>query len=219
MTGRPILLHHARVPSGLDAALEKRWLALLPPALSTRIGRMRELRDRAASLLGIALLLDCARSAGLEPPMPRLLEFPFHGKPLWPAGPDFSIAHTALRAGCALAPAGGRVGLDIEQRGSAAGSDLRWVASGREHALYTASGLALEDLWTAKEAVLKAAGASAKQAAQVRLETDAAEFHETRYILLRPAMAANCCCTLAVSQPAAVVVREADADRLLESVA
>jgi hypothetical protein len=111
------------------------------------------------------------------------------------------------------------VGLDIEQRGSAAGSDLRLVASDRERVLCAAGGLAPEDLWTAKEAVLKAAGVGATQAAQVRLEADAATFQGTRYLLLRPPVAADCCCALAATRAAAVVVVEADAEELLEAVA
>jgi phosphopantetheinyl transferase len=219
MTGHAILLHHARVPPGLDESLQQRWLAVLPPRLAERISRMRQMRDRAATLLGIALLLDCAVSAGLAPPAPRSLMFPSRGKPCWPSGPDFSIAHTTIRAACALAPAGLGVGLDLEQRGSAARADLRLVASACEHELYIAAGLEPEDLWTAKEAALKAAGASAKFAPQVMLAVDSAEFRASRYILMRPRLARDCSCALAITQPAAISLREVDAGRLLESVA
>jgi phosphopantetheinyl transferase len=219
MSGKEILLHHARVPAGLEAGLQARWLASLPDTLSARISRMHHARDRAATLLGIALLRHCAGAAGFEPPPPASLAFPSHGKPVWPSGPDFSITHSAMYAGCALAPVRFRVGLDMEQRGGAAGSDLRLVASDRERALYAASGLSPDDLWTAKEAVLKAAGAGIRDAGQVRLEADTATFRGTRYVLLRPPVAADCCCTLAATGPAEVVVVAADADELLEAVA
>jgi len=217
MTGHAILLHHARLPAGLDEALERRWLAVLPPGLAARIGRMREMRDRAASLLGIALLLDGAAAAGLETPAPRRLAFPIRGKPRWPSGPDFSIAHTSIHVGCALARAGACVGLDLEQRGCVASADLRLVSSRRERDLYAAAGLSREELWTAKEAVLKAAGAGLSLVGDVALETDAAAFQGKRYLLLRPGLDPDCCCTLAVTQPADVVLREADAAQLLES--
>jgi len=216
MNGAPILLHHARVPAGLDPALQARWLAVLPDALAARVGRMREAPDRAATLLGMALLAHCARVAGLEPPQPRELSFPARGKPVWPAGPDFSISHSAARAGCALAPIDTQVGLDIEQRGTAAGSGLSLVASGRERTLYESSGLTLDDLWTAKEAVLKAAGAGATQAGEVILEVDGALLWGVRYALLRPVVASDCSCTLAVTRPAGLSVREVDAASLLQ---
>jgi phosphopantetheinyl transferase len=218
MTGAPILLHHARVPAALDPALQARWLAVLPDALAARVGRMREAPDRAATLLGMALLAHCARVAGLEPPRPRELSFPARGKPVWPAGPDFSISHSAARAGCALAPKDNRVGLDIEQRGTAAGSGLRLVASGRERTLYESSGLTLDDLWTAKEAVLKAAGAGATQAGEVILEVDSALLWGVRYALLRPVVASDCSCTLAATRPVDLSVREVDAASLLDAL-
>ena len=218
MTGAPILLHHARVPAALDPALQARWLAVLPDTLAARVGRMREAPDRAATLLGMALLAHCARVAGLEPPRPRELSFPARGKPVWPAGQDFSISHSAARAGCALAPKDNRVGLDIEQRGTAAGTGLRLVASGRERTLYESSGLTLDDLWTAKEAVLKAAGAGVAQAGEVILEVDSALLWGVRYALLRPVVASDCSCTLAVTRPAGLSVREVDAASLLDAL-
>jgi phosphopantetheinyl transferase len=219
MTGAPILLHHARVPAGLDPALQARWLAALPDALAARVGRMREASDRAATLLGMALLAHCARVAGLEPPLPCSLVFPAQGKPLWPAGLDFSISHSAARAGCALAPMDTRVGLDIEQRGTAAGNGLRLVASDREKSLYESSGLTLDDVWTAKEAVLKAAGAGATEAGEVGLQVDSALLRGVRYVLLRPFVATDCSCTLAATRPAGLSVREADAASLLDAFA
>ena len=218
MTGAPILLHHARVPAGLDPALQARWLAMLPDAMAARVGRMREASDRAATLVGVALLVHCARVAGLEPPRPRELSFPARGKPVWPAGQDFSISHSATRAGCALAPKDNRVGLDIERRGTAAGTGLRLVASGRERTLYESSGLTLDDLWTAKEAVLKAAGAGATRAGEVTLEVDSALLWGVTYALLRPVMASDCSCTLAATRPAGLSVREVDAVSLLDAL-
>ena len=179
---------------------------------------MRHASDRAASLLGIALLLDCARTAGLEAPASRSLVFRGQGKPAWPAGPDFSISHCAGRVGCALGAAETRLGLDIEQRGAATDAGLRLVTSSRERSLYAASGLTADDLWTAKEAVLKAAGAAAGRAGQVRLEVDTATFRGRLYFLSRLRLAADSSCTLAATHPAAVTVVAVDGFRLLEAI-
>ena len=159
----------------------------------------------------------CLQIGGL-PPQPRALVFPAQGKPGWPAGPDFSISHSAARAGCALAPKDNRVGLDIEQRGTAAGTGLRRVASDREQSLYESSGLTLDDLWTAKEAVLKAAGAGATQAGEVILEVDSALLRGVRYVLMRPFVATDCSCTLAATRPAGLTAREVDSAWLLDAV-
>jgi hypothetical protein len=205
-----ILLHHVRLVGGLDPLLEARLLAALPDSQVARIGRRRDAMDRSATLLGIALLLECAAVAGIGRPLLPRLVFPAGGKPLWRAGPDFSIAHAAGRAACALAPEGIRVGLDIEARGAAAGSGLRLVSSQTERDLYHDSGLTNDELWTAKEAVLKAAGAGVADAEQVILELGGAVFRGVRYALSRPFIAPEISCTLAVTPAAAVTVREID---------
>ncbi len=215
MNGGEILLHHVRLIGRLDPLLEVRLLAALPGSQAARIGRRRDAMDRAATLLGFALLLDCAAVAGIGRPLPPRLVFPAGGKPLWRAGPDFSIAHAAGRVACALAPEGMRVGLDIEARGAAAGSGLRLVSSQTERDLYHNAGLTNDELWTAKEAVLKAAGAGVTDAGQVVLELSGAVFRGTRYALLRPFIAPEISCTLAVTPPASVTVREIDIASLL----
>jgi 4'-phosphopantetheinyl transferase len=206
------------VPAALDPALQARWLAALPAAQAARVERMHRVSDRAASLLGIALLLDCARTAGLDAPSSRSLVFPGQGKPAWSSGPDFSISHCAGRVGCALAPAETRLGLDIEQRGAATDAALRLVTSSGERSLYAASGLTADDLWTAKEAVLKAAGMAAAQAGEVSLAVDTATLRGRLYFLSRLHVAADSSCTLAATHPAGVTVAEVDAGPLLEGV-
>jgi phosphopantetheinyl transferase len=215
MSDPAILLHHAALPARLDPALQSRWLAALPAGQAERLGRRRSDPDRIASLLGIALLIDCARAAGLEPPSLSALEFPVHGKPAWHAGPDFSISHATGRVGCALAPAGVRVGLDLEARGAATGEQLRLVSSVEERSLYETSRLTADDLWTAKEAVVKAAGADLAAAGGVSLQLDAAVLDGVRYVLIRPLLAPGFACTVASTRTTTVVAREAEASALL----
>lgn len=214
-----ILLHHARLPVALRPELEARWLAALPPQQAARLGRMRLAAGRIASLLGIALLIDCARAAGVAAPRPDQLRFPRRGKPCWPSGPDFSIAHAGGRVACALAPPGLQVGLDLEPRNAVLRTDLRLVASPAELDDYAAAGLTPTDLWTAKEAALKAAGADLAALAQVRVGRAAARLRGRCYRLQRPHLGVDCRCTLAVSRDARLSVRQVTADLLLRALA
>jgi phosphopantetheinyl transferase len=214
-----ILLHHARLPPALSPALEGGWLAALPPCRAVRLGRLREASGRIATLLGIALLIDCARAAGMAPPEPGALRFPARGKPRWPSGPDFSISHAGGRVACALAPPGVRVGLDIEPRHSVARGDLRLVATAAELDDHAAAGLTPTDLFTAKEAVIKAAGADITALARVRLARSSARLEGQRFLLLRPRLAGDCSCTLALSRRTGLAVQSVDADVVLRALA
>lgn len=201
------LLHHTLLPAALEPELEARWMAALPAARAAAVARLRDRADRAATVLGLALLLDCARAAGLRPPQPASLEFPLAGKPRWPSGPDFSISHAGGRVACVLVPRGLRVGLDLEAVGSVAPRALRLVASAGELDEFAAAGLTPTDLWTAKEAVLKAAGAEFGAVSAIRVSATEASFRGVRYLLQRPDLGPDCSCTLALDGTIPIVVR------------
>ncbi len=210
-----ILLHHSQLPAGVESAVEARWLAALPAERADAIARRNAEADRASALAGPAVLGSCARGRGLgTPPWSRLV-FPSGGKPSWPDGPDFSISNAAGRIGCALAPPGISVGLDLERRGTATLENLRLVTGEEEQLLYEDAGLTPTDLWVAKEAVIKAAGASAALAGQVALQVDSAVFEGRRYALVRPFIADDIVAAVASSHPASVQVAAVDAAELL----
>ena len=212
---REILLHHCPVPPDLDPRLSERWMALLPEAQAARVARLRDPAARAASLLGIALLCDCAREAGIEPPRPGALRFPPGGKPSWAGGRDFSISHAGSHAACVLAPDRVQVGLDLEPAGAAERAELRLVANETEQEGVRAAGLTATDLWTAKEAVTKLTGAGLAAVADV-LVAAAHAFHEGReYPLARPQLAPGFCCTVAMSEALPIEVRAVEPGLLL----
>lgn len=214
-TFRAILLHHSLLPGSLDPVVEARWLAALPPERAAAVARRNADSDRASALAGMALLGSCARGAGLGPPPLSRLVFPPGGKPAWPDGPVFSISNAAGRAGCALAPPGVDVGLDLERRGTATTENLRLVSSEEEQVLYEGAALTPTDLWVAKEAVLKAAGASATQAGQVRLGIDSATLDGRHYLLRRPFVAEDIAACIATTEELEVEVTAVDALILL----
>ena len=203
-----ILLHHSAVPAELDGRLLEPWLALLPPDKAGRVARVKDTATRAASLLGIALLYDCVRAAGLSPAPAGTLRFPEGGKPAWPGGPDFSISHASGRVACALATPGIAVGLDIEPAGAAERVGLGRVASDAEREAMARAGLTLTDLWTAKEAVAKLAGTGIGGVADVRVGAHDACYAGRRYVLARPDIAPGIRCTVASSAEVSLQLRE-----------
>lgn len=212
---RVIVLHHSSLPAALDPAIEERWLAALPPERAAAVARRNADADRASALAGMALLVSCARAAAFGPLPLGQLDFPAGGKPAWPGGPVFSISNAAGRAACAVAPPGIDVGLDLERRGTATAESLRRVSSEEEQLLYEGAALTPTDLWVAKEAVTKAAGVSAAQAAQVRLELDSATLDGRRFLLRRPFIAEDIAAALASSEDLEVEIAPVDALALL----
>jgi len=210
-----ILLHHANLPAdggAFGAVTPGRSGAGLP---ATHRARGRSPCTRLESLLGRALLADCARAAGRLPPRRGELEAEVGGKPRWKGGPDFSISHAGGRVACALATGAGCVGLDIEPCDMVSSEDLRLVASAAELGRFRAEGLGPADLWTAKEAVIKAAGATIAAIDRVAATPASARFDGVDYLLLRTTLAPGLACTLATRAPARLSVAQVDARHVL----
>ena len=161
---REILLQCAAIPASPPAAVVALWLALLPPR---RAAKHRA--DPAATITGLALLASCARARPGAPPLARLEREP-GGRPCWPGGPSFSIAHAAGHAVCALAAADVAVGVDLEASGATDLGKLRLVVTAAERRAVQAGRLDAVALWTSKEAVLKAAGADLTQVSRVEID-------------------------------------------------
>ncbi len=210
-----ILLHHARVPRRAAPTIEEAWIRALAPERASRVRSLRNPGDRAASLLGLALLLDCARSAALDPPRLAELAQSARGKPEWPGGPDFSISHAAGRCACALAPRGLPVGIDLEAHAAVTVRHLRLVADERELELLSRSVLSPADLWVTKEAVAKARGTGITDVAGVSTRPAEALAGRDRYAIARPSLAPGLAAAVAAPEPCELVVRERDGAALL----
>lgn len=165
-------------------------------ARRSRLERLRDPADRIASLAGLALLGAAARAAGLVPPSPVGIAWEAGAKPRWDGGPDFSIAHGGGHVGCALVVPGGRVGLDLEPAGAASCDDLR-LALGPGGAPGPAPIGDATALWVAKEAVVKAAGATVAELPAVEVVDAAATFAGCRWRLKRPVLAPGILCAVA----------------------
>lgn len=198
-----ILLHWAGVPATLPAQVIAAWLDSLPAKRSTALARELDGGRGLESLTGFALLAACTPYL-LLPPLPLLDESP-GGKPRWPDGPDFSIAHAAGRAICAIAPPGVAIGVDLESTDAADPVSLRLVTSAAERARINAGSLSATTLWTCKEAVLKAAGAGVLAAREVEIEGAQGHHAGRTYHLKRLGLDGNLVLTIATTKPAAKV--------------
>ena len=124
-----VILHHCEVPAAAAADAVRRWLAALPPARAERLRRLDDDGARLASLLGLALLGSASAVAGHGRPPWGALRFAEGSKPSWAGGPAFSVSHAGGRVGCAVAPPGSAVGLDLEWQQAVAASQLRLPAT------------------------------------------------------------------------------------------
>lgn len=183
MTENRVILAYSHQPGQLPPRLHALLRERLPYGRRMRL--RGDLAAQALTLVGIELARRLlGRVAGREIAVAEL-RFPFGAKPQAPGLPDFSISHAGGWVGCAVATAG-RVGFDLECAGAAATRDLAD--------------------WTAREAVLKAAGGALDAAMQVQVDGAEAGFVGRRWRLLRPAPPPGCVAALALEEPAELLL-------------
>jgi phosphopantetheinyl transferase len=157
------------VPARLPVHVIARWLGQLSTRRAAVLARGLRAGQGLERLTGMALLAHAARRLSL-PPLSLLTDEPGR-KPRWPTGPDFSIAHGAGIAACAVAPPGIAIGVDLERIGDVELGSLRLVTSSAERMRVKAGEFNAAALWTGKEAVLKAAGTGVLAAARVEIDS------------------------------------------------
>ena len=192
-----ILLHCVTVPARLPARFVARWLGKLSAGRAASLACELEAGRGLDSLTGLALLAHAARQLSL-PPLSLLTDEP-GAKPRWPTGPDFSIAHGAGLAACAVAPPGIAIGVDLERIGDVELGSLRLVTSSAERMRVSAGELNAAALWTGKEAVLKAAGAGVLAAARVEIDGAIGHHAGRDYHLARIDLGGNILLSLATT--------------------
>jgi 4'-phosphopantetheinyl transferase len=165
----PVAVWYAWVDPGQHSNLTRRYLGLLSEEEQLRHQRLRFERDRASYLAAHALLrMGLAEHTGQAPELWRFARAQ-HGKPLV-AEPahlrslEFNLSHAAEVVACVVSAAG-CCGIDVERTSDA--PELKHLA--QDHftdqersaleALDPAAGLVrFFDLWSLKEAYLKAQG-------------------------------------------------------------
>lgn len=139
------------------------WQSLLqqvPKPMQTRLLQYRRWEDQQAGLFGKLLLAEAIQYFG--PGKNALLNYQTDTwqRPFLPGSLDFNISHTSGMVVCA-ATVDGRVGIDVEKIKPVDLSDYRRVFTTKEYEYISQSQHSIArfyELWTKKEAVMKADG-------------------------------------------------------------
>ena len=168
-----VILTYSRLPRQLPAAALARWRARLSPARALRLSA--DAHAQSQSLLGVALACRLLSAASGRPIGPHQLRYSENGKPHAPGLPEFSITHAGPWVLCAMASDGAE-GLDIEPLTISAALP-RWltVFDAQERAAAGSARAALS-IWTTKEAVIKATGATLAELSRVRVRGRRVEY-------------------------------------------
>jgi len=166
------------------------WLALMPREFMQRLCRMHHRHDAQASLIGRLLLLYGLRELDHGHLMLSEIKYTYWGRPyLTSTQIDFNISHSGEYVVCAIGPEG-RIGVDIEQMKPINPEDFTPVFSSEEidsfgrHPEGSLAGF--YELWTQKEALVKAEGSGLSfPAKDIRIENDAASLSGSRWRLHR----------------------------------
>jgi 4'-phosphopantetheinyl transferase len=132
------------------------WLLCLPASRRAEMSRWHDERKRHRSLLGGRLLglgLTCLGHAGSA--LGTLQHHP-RSRPTLDVPVDFSLSHTDGLIACALSTEG-PVGVDVEAVGRLKADDFRLYLDDAERDWAGCSALRFLEVWTRKEAVVKAA--------------------------------------------------------------
>ncbi|HMD58454.1 MAG TPA: 4'-phosphopantetheinyl transferase superfamily protein [Steroidobacteraceae bacterium] len=192
-----VILAYSSLPGQLPAALRRRLASDLPHARRSRLGSHGPAQSQ--TLLAIALACQLlARICG-HPVSASQLRFPYGGKPRGRGLPDFSITHAGSWVGCAVATAG-RVGLDLEVLDGAILPAFGFCFDPQELQQATDARAAL-GIWCAKEATLKAAGATLAEMRAVSVRGDAAQFRRQRWWVHAPPAPPELACRLVTDRP------------------
>lgn len=143
-----------------NAAQRDAAAARLPPADLARSRRYRRWQDGQATLLGRLLLRLVLTRRGLDPDLLGRIAIDAADRPSLPISLDFNISHTD---GLVVLIAGddGAVGIDVERLRPLDPDDLGTALTAADRRRIAAAddpAAAMLQCWTAKEAVVKAAG-------------------------------------------------------------
>jgi 4'-phosphopantetheinyl transferase len=192
-----VILAYSSLPGQLPAALRRRLAAELPHARRSRLGAHGPAQSQ--SLLGIALACQLLTRICGRPVSARQLRFPYGGKPRGRGLPDFSITHAGSWVACAVATAG-RVGLDLEVLDGGILPAFSFCFDPQELQQATDARAAL-GIWCAKEATVKAAGATLADLRAVSVRGDEAQFRQQRWWVHAPPAPAELTCRLVTDRP------------------
>jgi len=160
-----VRLYFARLPFDngsvlINDPLLDRWLHELSAQKRVSIQRLINDKDRLSSLLGLRLLKLCADDEGMPEFKLADIHYPKTGKPYWKSKSaqcfDFNITHSEEVILVAMSRAL-KIGVDVEKIRSLKSLNFKMVLSAEELMQIQQTPALFFNLWSKKEAVVKAA--------------------------------------------------------------
>ncbi len=143
----------------IDTIRVQQWLSALSSQKQASIQRLLHYRNRVTSLAGLRLLRLCAQDESISNFKLSDVLYPDTGKPFWKNNNDyfdFNISHSGnlivIASSATL-----KVGVDVEQIRSLKSLSFKRIMSADELADIEQTPVLFFDLWSKKEAVVKAA--------------------------------------------------------------
>jgi 4'-phosphopantetheinyl transferase len=178
-----IFLFSAKISDSFFESKAQNVLNALPVSKQQVLGKIKLKEAYHLSLAGYALLKEALQRFGLENHTLKAIEFPLHKKPYFPQGPDFNISHAHDRVVCAVST-DVQVGVDIEKIVSLDNYHLKHYFREEEISYIQQDKVRFYEVWTKKEAILKATGnAGLTRAKNIRFYGPYAVFDQIKWHL------------------------------------
>ncbi|HHJ34147.1 MAG TPA: 4'-phosphopantetheinyl transferase superfamily protein [Gammaproteobacteria bacterium] len=188
----------------IDHTIVDRWLAALSEQKKAVIQRLLRYEDRLTSLVGSRLLSMCARDEGVSNFRLSEIQYPEAGKPFWKEKDcfyDFNISHSGSFI-VVVTSTTSRVGIDIEQIRALKRLSFKRVMSVGELEKIQQTPALFFDLWSKKEAVVKAADTvGIARMRDVKLGRDTATLDDECWYLKSIGLDSDYAVSLASSEP------------------
>ena len=170
----------------IDALRVEQWLSELSKQKQASIQRLLHLQNRVTSLAGLRLLRLCAQDEGIGNFKLSDVQYPDTGKPFWGNNNnyfDFNISHSGNLI--VIATSGTlKVGVDVEQIRPLKRLSFKRIMSAEELAEIQQTPVLFFDLWSKKEAVVKAADTvGLARMGDVKLKQNMAVLDEDQWFL------------------------------------
>ncbi len=170
----------------IDAIRMEQWLSELSKQKRASIQRLLHYQDRVTSLAGLRLLSLCVQDEGIRNFKLNDVQYPQSGKPFWKNNNDnfdFNISHSGnfilITASATL-----KVGVDVEEIRQLKRLNFKKVMSADELTKIQQTPVIFFDLWSKKEAVVKAADTvGLARMSDVSLKQDMATLDEQQWFL------------------------------------
>ena len=199
------ILYYKSPTDDIDATCIADWLEQLPAGKREALQRRVHTEHQILSLIGWQLLRYGMQQVGNTDFSLQQIEFPEHEKPHLPGPWDFNISHSGQLVACAFTRQG-HIGIDVERQRDVepqrfaryfSSDELAWMGDDAERFV---------DLWTRKEAVIKASGIGLKGLSRVTTQHDmTAHDGQHAWYLHKLALAKNYTCHVATDDPHAKI--------------